>query len=325
MLGHDRVVRWPVAVQHDLYEDAPLAPSRVNCAIAPKICIAELQEPRTSLMLRKRPKSIVDSRFLLAERVAIWSFGPSGAVRLWGFHWSLPYRPHCPAAAWLPWLLLTGPRPALAARHRHHATAPRAATCAGGRAAWCAMPASPTDPDKDAALIVDGATGKVLYARNETARASSRLADQDDDPVSAVRCAEGGQDHHADADAGQLSRLACRSRPSWRLRPGQTIAVDTAIRAIVIRCANDVAVVIAEALGGTESHFAEMMTAQGPPARHEGNQFPQCLGPARSAADHHRHRTWRCWPGTWPMTIPQYFPYFGAVGLQLQRRLVSHP
>ena len=31
------------------------------------------------------------------------------------------------------------------------------------------MPASPTDPQKDAGLIVDGATGKVLYARNETA------------------------------------------------------------------------------------------------------------------------------------------------------------
>jgi D-alanyl-D-alanine carboxypeptidase len=32
------------------------------------------------------------------------------------------------------------------------------------------MPASPTDPAKDAALIVDGVTGKVLYARNETAQ-----------------------------------------------------------------------------------------------------------------------------------------------------------
>ena len=32
------------------------------------------------------------------------------------------------------------------------------------------MPASPTDPVKDAALIVDGVTGKVLYARNETAQ-----------------------------------------------------------------------------------------------------------------------------------------------------------
>src|ERR1044072_3449701 len=32
-----------------------------------------------------------------------------------------------------------------------------------------AFPASPTDPAKDAALVVDGATGKVLYARNATA------------------------------------------------------------------------------------------------------------------------------------------------------------
>ena len=31
------------------------------------------------------------------------------------------------------------------------------------------MPAGATDPDKDAALIVDGSNGKVLYARNETA------------------------------------------------------------------------------------------------------------------------------------------------------------
>src|SRR5690606_15910161 len=31
------------------------------------------------------------------------------------------------------------------------------------------MPASPTDPAKDAALVIDGATGKVLYARNENA------------------------------------------------------------------------------------------------------------------------------------------------------------
>jgi D-alanyl-D-alanine carboxypeptidase len=43
---------------------------------------------------------------------------------------------------------------------------------------------------------------------------------------------------------------------------GDAIQVDTAIRAIVVRSANDVAVAIAEELGGTESHFAEMMTAK---------------------------------------------------------------
>src|ERR1700679_1586189 len=46
----------------------------------------------------------------------------------------------------------------LAARPRHHAAS------AASSAAWDAL--SATDPLKDAALIIDGATGKVLYARN---------------------------------------------------------------------------------------------------------------------------------------------------------------
>jgi len=44
------------------------------------------------------------------------------------------------------------------------------------------------------------------------------------------------------------------------LKAGQSIAVETAIKGIVTRSANDAAVVIAEALGGSESGFARMMT-----------------------------------------------------------------
>jgi D-alanyl-D-alanine carboxypeptidase len=46
------------------------------------------------------------------------------------------------------------------------------------------------------------------------------------------------------------------------LQPGQTIDVETAIRAIVTKSANDVAVVVAEELGGTETDFGKMMTAK---------------------------------------------------------------
>jgi D-alanyl-D-alanine carboxypeptidase len=46
------------------------------------------------------------------------------------------------------------------------------------------------------------------------------------------------------------------------LKPGETIPVETAIRAIVTKSANDVAVIIAEALGGSEEEFAKMMTAK---------------------------------------------------------------
>ncbi|WP_407152069.1 serine hydrolase [Bradyrhizobium sp. ORS 86] len=44
------------------------------------------------------------------------------------------------------------------------------------------------------------------------------------------------------------------------LRPGQTIRVEDAIKGLITRSANDAAVVIAEAVGGSEEDFARMMT-----------------------------------------------------------------
>jgi D-alanyl-D-alanine carboxypeptidase len=44
------------------------------------------------------------------------------------------------------------------------------------------------------------------------------------------------------------------------LRAGQTIKVEDAIKGIVTKSANDAAVVVAEALGGSEEAFAQMMT-----------------------------------------------------------------
>ena len=211
-------------------------------------------------------------------------------IRLWGYRCSLPYRPRLLTGLVALALLLAGSAaPALAAKHRHHAAAARPSGIGHGRRGIVRMPASPTDPDKDAALIVDGATGKVIYARNETAERhpasltkmmtlyllfdalkAGKITMQTQMPVS----------YHASVQ-----------RPTkLSLRPGQTIDVDTAIRAIVIRSANDVAVVIAEALGGTESHFAEMMTARARQIGMRETNYPQCLGPARSLADLHRQR-----------------------------------
>lgn len=46
------------------------------------------------------------------------------------------------------------------------------------------------------------------------------------------------------------------------LRPGEQVAVRDVILGMVTRSANDAAVVAAEALGGTEDHFGQMMTEQ---------------------------------------------------------------
>ena len=46
------------------------------------------------------------------------------------------------------------------------------------------------------------------------------------------------------------------------LHEGDSIPVEIAIKALVVRSANDVAVVVGEALGGDVDHFADMMTAK---------------------------------------------------------------
>src|ERR1700712_5635904 len=59
----------------------------------------------------------------------------------------------------------------------------------------------------------------------------------------------------------QVSEHASEQAPTkLGLRPGQTIAVEDAIKGLVTRSANDAAVVIAEAIGGDEDDFAKLMT-----------------------------------------------------------------
>ena len=61
----------------------------------------------------------------------------------------------------------------------------------------------------------------------------------------------------------EASEHAAEQAPSkLGLKPGESIDVDSAIKAIVTKSANDVAVVVAEALGTSEPEFAKLMTAK---------------------------------------------------------------
>lgn len=62
------------------------------------------------------------------------------------------------------------------------------------------------------------------------------------------------------------------------LRAGDMLPVDTAIRALVVRSANDVATVIGEALGQTEFQFAAMMTAKARALGMYNTQFRNASG-----------------------------------------------
>jgi len=186
------------------------------------------------------------------------------------------------------------------ARSRHHHR--------GGSA----MPASATDPDKDAALIEDGETGKVLYSRNANAERHPASLTKMMTLYLLFEALKKGQ--LGLASSLPVSAHAAAQRPTkLHLYPGDTIPVDVAIYGIVIRSANDVAVAIAEALGGTESRFAEMMNAK---ARelgmrdtffHNASGLPDPLqiSTASDLAVLGRHLAY---------DFPQYYHYFAAPG-----------
>ncbi len=110
-----------------------------------------------------------------------------------------------------------------------------------------------------AAIAVDARTGRVLYARH---------ADAPRIPASITKVMTVYM-IFSELKAGRLrlntrirfSRHAASRPPSkLGLRPGQTITVDQAIRALVTKSANDVAAAVAEHIAGTESAFARRMT-----------------------------------------------------------------
>lgn len=62
-------------------------------------------------------------------------------------------------------------------------------------------------------------------------------------------------------DELKVSRYAANRSPSrLGVKPGKTIKVRDAVMALIVKSANDCAAVLAEALGGSEEKFAELMT-----------------------------------------------------------------
>lgn len=76
-----------------------------------------------------------------------------------------------------------------------------------------------------------------------------------------------------------VSRAAASQPPSsLRLRAGSTITTKDAINALITKSANDVAVVVAERLGGTEQRFATLMTAKARAMGMESTTFKNASG-----------------------------------------------
>jgi D-alanyl-D-alanine carboxypeptidase len=112
-----------------------------------------------------------------------------------------------------------------------------------------------------ASIVVDANSGAVLQATN---------ADSPRHPASLTKIMtlyllferlEAGK-IKLSTEMTVSAHAAAQAPSKLGLKPGDTIAVETAIRAIVTKSANDVAVIVAEALAGNEEEFAKLMTAK---------------------------------------------------------------
>ncbi len=114
------------------------------------------------------------------------------------------------------------------------------------------------EPSKYAAVVIDANTGQMLYGVNATDRRY---------PASLTKMMTLYLLFEA-MDQGRVTRetqipvsphAAAMPPTKLHFRPGETIDIDSAIRAMVTKSANDVAVAVGEYLGGTETRFAGLM------------------------------------------------------------------
>ncbi|MCA3624024.1 MAG: D-alanyl-D-alanine carboxypeptidase [Methylobacterium sp.] len=112
-----------------------------------------------------------------------------------------------------------------------------------------------------ASLVLDVNTGRTLQAINPDAPRHPASITKVMTLYMLFEQIERGR-FRLDSDL-PVSRFAASQRPSkLNLAPGTTISVEDAIKALITKSANDVAVVVAEAIGGTEERFGHMMTAK---------------------------------------------------------------
>ncbi len=147
---------------------------------------------------------------------------------------------------------------------RHPEVRPRPAIvvlCALIASLACLATAAPAQAanSRYAAIVIDAKTGKTLFSRNaDAARYPASLTKM---MTLYILFEEIERGRFSMNSPLPVSKHAAGRPPSkLGLRPGQTILVRDAIRALAVKSANDVASVIAEAVEGSERAFARRMT-----------------------------------------------------------------
>jgi D-alanyl-D-alanine carboxypeptidase len=135
----------------------------------------------------------------------------------------------------------------------------------------------PAFADKYASYVLDLDSERVLHARNaEDPRYPASITKV----MTLYMVFDALESGRLTLDSQiKVSANAAKQPPSkLYLKPGSTILVEDAINALITKSANDVAVVLAERLGGSETRFAALMTAKARRLGLENTRFKNASG-----------------------------------------------
>ena len=179
---------------------------------------------------------------------------------------------------------------------------------------------SPLPTTRYSAIVVDGNSGRMLFQANaEAPRYPASLTKM----MTLYLLFEALESGRVSLSTEIPVSDFARSRPPSKLgfKPGQTIDVDTAIRALATKSANDVAVAVAEFLAGSEEDFARAMTAKAGQLGMRSTVFRNASG----LPDDGQRTTARDMAVlgiSLRRRFPQYFHYFGETAFTHRGKLI---
>ncbi len=150
------------------------------------------------------------------------------------------------------------------------------AVLALGAALLTADPAAASNP-RYSALVMNAETGDVIYSRNADSRRYPASLTKVMTLYLLFEAIEEGR-LSMDDELSVSARAAGQPPSKLGVEAGSTITVSEAIQALAVRSANDVAVVVGEALAGSEWEFGRMMTRRAAEMGMDHTRFENASG-----------------------------------------------
>ena len=127
------------------------------------------------------------------------------------------------------------------------------------------------------AILIDGATGTVLYEKNAHERLAPASVTKVMTLLLVMEALDGGQISWDDRVTASPA-AAAKGGSQIYLEPGEQLSMDEMIKSVVVSSANDCATALAEHIAGSEAAFVEKMNERAAALGLKDTHFVNCTG-----------------------------------------------